>query len=99
MDMLERLRRKSFARNQKATVFQSLRGIMQYFYLREYINGLEISVKGTIFYQDEEFDKPSPLAKKINSSDVNGWEYIEVKKNNQWIRLEELRKIWRNTNG
>lgn len=33
MDMLERLRRKSFARNQKATVFQSLRGIMQYLYL------------------------------------------------------------------
>lgn len=33
MDMLGRLWRKGFARNQKATVFQSLRGIMWYFYL------------------------------------------------------------------
>lgn len=28
MDMLKRLRRKEFARNQKATVFQSLKGIL-----------------------------------------------------------------------
>ncbi|RDH47173.1 hypothetical protein CA946_21940 [Fischerella thermalis 111/344/542] len=61
---------------------------------RDYINGLEISVKGTIVYNGEEFDKPSPLAAKIN-----GWEYIEVKKDDKWVRLEELRKIWRKTNG
>ncbi|WP_180974815.1 hypothetical protein [Fischerella thermalis] len=65
---------------------------------RDYINGLEISVKGTIVYNGEEFDKPSPLATKVNGSAANGWEYIEVKKNDQWIRLEELRQIWRNTN-
>ncbi|BAZ07927.1 hypothetical protein [Calothrix sp. NIES-3974] len=46
----------------------------------------------------EEFDKPSPLAAKVNGGAANGWEYIEVKKNDQWIRLEELRQIWRNTN-
>ncbi len=28
MDLLKRLRRKGFARNQKATVFQSLKGIL-----------------------------------------------------------------------
>jgi hypothetical protein len=65
---------------------------------RDYINGLEISVKGTIFYKGEEFDKPSPLAAKVNGGAANGWEYIEVKKNDQWIRLEELRQIWRSTN-
>ncbi|WP_162138635.1 hypothetical protein [Fischerella thermalis] len=66
---------------------------------RDYINGLEISVKGTIFYKGEEFDKPSPLAAKINGGAINGWEYIEVKKDDKWVRLEELRKIWRKTNG
>ncbi|OKH11310.1 hypothetical protein NIES592_22150 [Fischerella major NIES-592] len=65
----------------------------QYFYLY----GLEISAKGTIFYKGEEFDKPSPLAAKVGGA-ANGWEYIEVKKNDQWIRLEELRQIWRSTN-
>lgn len=65
---------------------------------RDYINGLEISGKGTIFFDGQEFDKPSPLAAKINSSSVNGWEYIEVKKNDQWVCLDELRKIWRKTN-
>ncbi|WP_256678199.1 hypothetical protein [Fischerella major] len=91
--MLGRLWRKGFARNQKAIEFQSLRGITQYFYLY----GLEISAKGTIFYKGEEFDKPSPLAAKVGGA-ANGWEYIEVKKNDQWIRLEELRQIWRSTN-
>jgi hypothetical protein len=33
MDMLGRLWRKGFARNQKAIEFQSLRGITRYFYL------------------------------------------------------------------
>lgn len=65
---------------------------------RDYINSLEISATGTIVYNGQEFDKPSPLATKINSGAANGWEYIEVKKNNQWIRLEELREIWRKTN-
>ncbi len=56
---------------------------------------LEVSPTGTIFYQDEEFHKPSPLAKKVNGRGVNGWEYIEVYKNGNWISLDELRKIWR----
>lgn len=64
----------------------------------DYINSLEISGKGTIFFDGQEFDKPSPLAAKINGSSVNGWEYIEVKKNDQWVCLDELRKIWRKTN-
>ncbi|MEM7552989.1 MAG: hypothetical protein AAF378_02640 [Cyanobacteria bacterium P01_A01_bin.84] len=66
---------------------------------REYINNLEISDKGTIIYNGEEFDKPSPLAKKINKGESNGWEYIEVKKDDKWICLDELRQTWRNTNG
>lgn len=66
---------------------------------REYINSLEISAKGTIIYNGEEFDKASPLAAKINGGAINGWEYIEVKHNEEWVKLEELRKIWRKTNG
>ena len=65
---------------------------------REYINSLQISVKGTIVYDSQEFDKPRPLAGKINGSSCNGWEYIEVKKDGSWVRLEELRQIWRKTN-
>ncbi|MDZ8134295.1 MAG: hypothetical protein RM049_03215 [Nostoc sp. DedQUE04] len=65
---------------------------------RDYIDGLEISPTGIIVYNGEDFDKPSPLAAKFNGGAANGWEYIEVKKNNQWIRLEELRQIWRSTN-
>jgi hypothetical protein len=65
---------------------------------RDYINSMEISAKGTIFYDGEDFDKPSPLATKINGGATNGWEYIEVKKNGEWVCLDELRKIWRNTN-
>lgn len=57
--------------------------------------GLSFSQKGTVLYQDEEFDKPSPLASRVNSSAANGWEYVEVLKNGQWICLDELRKIWR----
>jgi hypothetical protein len=66
---------------------------------RDYIDGLEISATGTIVYKGEEFDKPSPLAAKFNDGAANGWEYIEVKKDNLWIRLEELRHIWRSSNG
>lgn len=65
---------------------------------RNYLNGLEISLKGTIVCDGQEFDKPSPLATKVNGGSANGWEYIEVKKNDQWICLDELRKIWRKTN-
>ena len=66
---------------------------------RNYINSLEISPQGTIIFDGQEFDKPSPLAKKVNGSEINGWVYIEVKKNDEWICLDELRKIWRKTNG
>jgi len=65
---------------------------------RDYINSLEISMKGTIVYDGQDFDKPSPLAEKVNRSSANGWEYIEVKKNDQWICLNELRATWRKTN-
>jgi hypothetical protein len=63
---------------------------------REYINSLEISATGTIVYNGQEFDAPSPLAVKVNEiKTANGWEYVEVKRNDQWISLDELRKIWR----
>jgi hypothetical protein len=65
---------------------------------RDYLNGLEISMKGTIVCDGQDFDKPSPLATKVNGGSANGWEYIEVKKNDQWICLDELREIWRKTN-
>ncbi|PSB54398.1 hypothetical protein C7B77_18270 [Chamaesiphon polymorphus CCALA 037] len=57
--------------------------------------GIQISPSGTIVHNREEFDKPSPLATSINGGAVNGWEYIEIKQNGQWICLGELRKIWR----
>lgn len=59
---------------------------------REYINGLEISPKGTVIYKGKEFDKVSPLAQAFNYGSTNGWSYIEVKKDGQWICLNELRK-------
>lgn len=65
---------------------------------RKYINGLEISQKGTVFYDGQEFHKPSPLAKKVNGSPCNGWEYIEIKKDGQWTWLDKLRELWRKTN-
>ncbi|HAG79963.1 MAG TPA: hypothetical protein DCL61_02065 [Cyanobacteria bacterium UBA12227] len=65
---------------------------------RQYINNLAISAKGTIVYSSQEYNQPSPLAKDITGGAVNGWEYIEVKKNDQWVRLDELRKTWRKTN-
>lgn len=58
--------------------------------------GLSISSGGTVVYNGREFDKPSPLAKQVNGSAVNGWEYVEVMKGRRWICLDELRKIWRN---
>jgi hypothetical protein len=57
--------------------------------------GLTISPKGTFLYKDEEFNKPSPLAYRVIGVTVNGWEYVEVQKNGNWICLDELRKIWR----
>lgn len=56
---------------------------------------LKISAKGTVVYNGQEFYKPSPLAESINGSSTNGWEYVEVKKNGQWVCLNELRQIWR----
>lgn len=62
---------------------------------RDYINSLEISEKGTIIYGGKEFNKLSPLAKKVNGSPVNGWDYVEAKIDGQWVSLEHLRQIWR----
>jgi hypothetical protein len=59
---------------------------------RDYINSLTISPRGTVAYEGEEFDKPSPLAAKLNGSPVNGWEYLEVKREGEWMRLEILRQ-------
>jgi hypothetical protein len=61
-----------------------------------YLTGIQVSPKGTLVYEGEEFEKPSPLAAKVNDGGVNGWEYIEIKRDGQWICLDELRKIWRN---
>jgi hypothetical protein len=58
--------------------------------------GIQISPRGTVIFDGEEFDKPSPLASKVNGSAANGWAYIEIKRNGQWVCLNELRKIWRN---
>jgi hypothetical protein len=60
---------------------------------RDYLDGLTISQTGAIVYEGEEFNKPSPLAKKINGCSANGWEYIEIKKDGAWKRLETLRKL------
>lgn len=62
---------------------------------RNYINSLEISNRGTVICDGEEFNKLSPLAKKVNGSPVNGWDYVEAKVNEQWVPLEHLRQIWR----
>jgi hypothetical protein len=59
---------------------------------RDYLNGLTISSRGTVIHGGQEFDKPSPLAAKLNGCAANGWEYIEVKKGNDWIRLDNLRQ-------
>jgi hypothetical protein len=59
---------------------------------RDYLNSLTISSKGTVLHEGEEFDKPSPLATELNGSPVNGWEYIEIKKGNEWMRLDTLRQ-------
>ncbi|MFN6462678.1 MAG: hypothetical protein RMZ41_012630 [Nostoc sp. DedVER02] len=64
---------------------------------RSYINSMEISGRGTIIFQGQEFDLPSPLATEVNGSSVGGWEYIEIKKDAQWVRLEELRQIFKQT--
>jgi hypothetical protein len=65
---------------------------------RDYLNNLAISPRGTVVYNGEEFDKPSPLATKLNGSPVNGWEYVEVKKDGEWVRLDELRQRIRQAN-
>ncbi len=62
---------------------------------RYFTKNLKISDKGTVIFNGQEFNKPSPLAESINGSSANGWEYVEVKKNGQWVCLDELRQIWR----
>jgi hypothetical protein len=62
---------------------------------RDYLNGMTISPKGSVLYDGKEFDKPSPLASQLNSGSVNGWEYIEVKKEDGWVRLDSLRQLVR----
>jgi len=62
---------------------------------RYIMKNLKISAKGTVIYNGQEFDKPSPLVKAIHGSSANGWDYVEVKKNGQWVCLNELRQIWR----
>lgn len=47
---------------------------------------------GTIFHERQEFDKVSPLAGKLNGSTLNGWEYLEVKKDGEWIKFDTLRQ-------
>jgi len=65
---------------------------------RDYLHNLAISPRGTVVHNGEEFDKPSPLATKLNGSPVNGWEYVEVKKDGEWVRLDELRQRIRQAN-
>lgn len=62
---------------------------------RDFINGMEISSTGKINYNSKEFNKPSPLADEINNTSLNGWDYVQVKKNNQWIFLKELRETYK----
>jgi len=64
---------------------------------RDYLNSLVISSRGTVVFEDEEFDKPSPLATRLNGSSANGWEYLEVKREGEWVRLEVLRQQVRQT--
>jgi|GEM_PF-7000936 len=59
---------------------------------RNFINGLEISRNGTVIYQGQEYDKVSPLAEAINNCPLNGWQYIEIKKNGDWIKIDNLRQ-------
>ena len=62
---------------------------------RYVMSGIYVSPKGKLVYDGKEFDKPSPLATKVNGSTVNGWEYVEIMRNGKWVCLNELRKVWR----
>ena len=64
---------------------------------RSYVNSMEISATGTIIFQGQEFDIPSPLATEVNGSAAGGWDYIEIKIDGQWVRLEQLRQIFKQT--
>lgn len=64
---------------------------------RSYVNSMEISDRGTIIFQGQEFDIPSPLATEVNGSAAGGWDYIEIKINGKWVPLEQLRQIFRQT--
>lgn len=59
---------------------------------RSYVNSLEIASTGKIFFQGHKFNIPSRLATKVNGSSANGWYYVEVKVDEHWVRLEQLRK-------
>jgi hypothetical protein len=66
---------------------------------RDYLNSLTISATGTIFHEGQEFDKVSPLAGKLNGCTLNGWEYLEVKKDGEWIAFDVLRRQLRQEDG
>ncbi|WP_373540351.1 hypothetical protein [Chamaesiphon sp.] len=66
---------------------------------RDYLNSLTISATGTIFHEGQVFDKVSPLAGKLNGCTLNGWEYLEVKKDGEWIKFDTLRRQLRQENG
>lgn len=59
---------------------------------RDYLNSLTISATGKIFHEGQEFDKVSPLAGKLNGCTLNGWEYLEVKKDGEWVKFDTLRR-------
>ena len=62
---------------------------------RDFINGMKITSTGKISYNGKEFNKVSPLAGEINNTSLNGWDYVQVKKNEQWIFLKELRETYK----
>lgn len=64
---------------------------------RSYFDNLRISDRGTIIYEGNEFNKPSPLVAKINGSSAPGWDYVEAKVDGVWVRLEQLRQSLRQT--
>jgi hypothetical protein len=66
---------------------------------RDYLNSLTISATGTIFHEGQVFDKVSPLAGKLNGCTLNGWEYLEVKKDGEWIKFDTLRQQLRKEDG
>ncbi|HEY9796587.1 MAG TPA: hypothetical protein V6D30_13170 [Leptolyngbyaceae cyanobacterium] len=64
---------------------------------RSYFDNLRISDRGTIIYEGNEFNKPRPLVAKINGTSAPGWDYVEAKVDEVWVRLEQLRQSLRQT--